>query len=69
MSSYQYNVYGVDWRYLGCFWSGNPYLKNAAVVGDYMKLHYSGTVLNKQDKEVHVNEMCYIKWMEYREFA
>lgn len=48
---YQYNVYSLDWKYLGCFWSGGAYFPYVSI-GDYRKMVYDGPLLTADGKEL-----------------
>ena len=61
---YKFNVYSLNWEYLGCFWAGNKDPKYPKE-GDYISTRYQGCILTKKGEEfdkIHPIQ-CYIKYM------
>jgi hypothetical protein len=64
----KYNIYSVEWKYLGCFWTGNPYFEHNEV-GDYILTKYAGPALTEADQELPEIEPidCFVKLVDAAE--
>ena len=60
----KYNIYNLNWTWLGTFWSGENYFKHN-LDGDFYKTNYSGCLCTPDGKEYKAIEPinCYIKFM------
>lgn len=65
---YQYNIYSLEWKYLGCIWMASPYFQYKEV-GDYIRTNWHGGMLTRDGKEIEANEPieCYLKLVSAQE--
>jgi len=65
--TYQYNVYSLNWNYLGCFWAGTL-LHGFLSIGDFRRTKHSGPILTKEGVEIdQIEEIeVYIKVVDQK---
>lgn len=70
MQSYQYNIYDLNWKYLGCFWTAAPYFPYK-VEGDYIQTTWRGPLLCKDGTEMDEIKPidCFLKLVEVKNEA
>lgn len=65
---YAYNIYDLNWKFLGWIWAGNP-LFPYKLEGDYIKTVWDNGMLTRDGVEIEKNKPMevYLKLMEVKE--